>query len=118
MMVGIHTILTGIGCCLWIKKKKYKQKNSIDSWQDLTEEQENDFLSTIKETKKSVFTKAFKIYKLEKTGNALLPSISEKYNTGITFVHEDWFRTEFTYRKIKQNLRIDHDVPKNERVPI
>jgi len=50
------------------------------------------------------------------TGNALLPSISEKYNTGITFVHEDWFRTEFTYRKIKQNLRIDHDVDKKKKL--
>jgi len=47
------------------QRRKYKEKNNIDADDDLTIEQENDFLSTIKETKKSFFTKEFKIYKEE-----------------------------------------------------
>lgn len=44
------------------------------------------------------------------TGNAKMPEIAKTYNTGITFVHEDWFRAEFWDRKIRYNPPLEHDV--------
>lgn len=50
---------------LSVKRRKYKEKNNIEIYNGLTIEQENDFLSTIKETKKSTFIKQFRTYKEE-----------------------------------------------------
>ena len=43
------------------------------------------------------------------TGNSKLEYVLEKYNTGLTFVHEDWFRTEFWDRKLQSNPRLEHN---------
>lgn len=50
------------------------------------------------------------------SGNAKMPYIAERYNTGITFVHEDWFRTEFWARKIHYNPRLEHFVENKNKL--
>lgn len=49
------------------------------------------------------------------TGNAKMPVIAEKYNTGVTFVHEDWFRTEFWARKLYYNPRLEHNLEEKHK---
>lgn len=50
------------------------------------------------------------------TGNALMPEIADSYNTGITFVHEDWFRTEFWARKLQYSPPLEHVVGKKHKL--
>jgi len=50
------------------------------------------------------------------SGNAKLEYVLEKYNTGLTFVHEDWFRTEFWDRKLQSNPPLEHDCKQKDYI--